>query len=81
MYLIVLKNYPYLYSIFENHNNSNIALDGIMRARFVAANKNMEGFKYLFLLLLSLDFMLVIDNLNTTIQDPKKFCKYLSRNY
>ena len=43
-----------------------------MRARFVAANKNIEGFEYLFLLLLSLDFMWVMDNLNATFQDLKK---------
>ena len=43
-----------------------------MRARFVAANENMEEFKYLFLLFFSLDFMQVIDNLNATFQSLKK---------
>ena len=43
-----------------------------MRARFVAANENMEEFKYLFLLFFSLDFMWVIDNLNATFQNLKK---------
>ena len=61
-----------MHSIFEKHNNSNITSDSIMRARFVAVNKNIEGFEYLFLLLLSLDFMWVIDNLNTTFQNLRK---------
>ena len=61
-----------MHFIFKNHNDGNITSDSIMRARFVATNKNKERFEYLFQLLLSLDFIWIIDNLNTTFQDPKK---------
>ena len=62
----VKKNYLYLHTTFENMSSPSATSDSIMRGRLFSACKNLELFNYLFVLLLSQDFLRVMDSLNAT---------------
>ena len=68
----IKNNYPYLHHTYDMQSNSKVTSDATYRGRLVAARNNINGFEYLFTLLFSMDFMLVIDRLNASFQDPKK---------
>ena len=73
----IKKNYLYLHATFENMLSLSATSDSIMRGRLFSACKNLELFNYLFILLLSQDFLQVVGSLNATFQDQKKSLSYL----
>ena len=65
-------NYDYMYKVFMSHSDPKVTSDSEMRGRLIAACKNLESFKFMFLLYLSVDFLGILDNMNKTMQDPSK---------
>lgn len=58
-------NYNYLSMVFVKHSNPKLILDSIIRGQLWSIAKVLKSFTYLFLLNLYIDFLGLMDRINT----------------